>query len=308
MASGASVMSTVRHLSHRPRQLGIVAAIGATGLGLVTMAAAGAPAAYLAVNGAALVIGLAMLAILLRSRMDDGRHQGVLVIAAAIALGATALLGVTLDGATRWVRVGPVVLQPSLILLPVMILAFGQNPSRLATLGMLTVMMALALQPDRAMAATLLAGVAVLAARQRDRRTGVALAAAIIAFAGTLGRSDTMPAAAFVERVFADGFAFSPLAGIAMVIGAALMLLPALARDVSASLFLAIWSTILVAAVLGNYPTPLLGYGGSGVIGYLLCLVLLPARSVPGALGKRAGRDALHDAPDIDRCIAPIQA
>ena len=37
--------------------------------------------------------------------------------------------------------------------------------------------------------------------------------------------------------------------------------------------------TLLAAAALGNYPTPLVGYGGSAVIGYLLGLSALPKTS-----------------------------
>jgi hypothetical protein len=34
---------------------------------------------------------------------------------------------------------------------------------------------------------------------------------------------------------------------------------------------------VVAAAALGNYPTPLVGYGGAAVLGYLLSVALLPS-------------------------------
>jgi hypothetical protein len=40
---------------------------------------------------------------------------------------------------------------------------------------------------------------------------------------------------------------------------------------------------VVAAAALGNYPTPLVGYGGSAVLGYLLSAALLPTASAQAA-------------------------
>jgi cell division protein FtsW (lipid II flippase) len=34
---------------------------------------------------------------------------------------------------------------------------------------------------------------------------------------------------------------------------------------------------VIAAAAIGNYPTPLVGYGGSAILGYLLSAALLSA-------------------------------
>jgi cell division protein FtsW (lipid II flippase) len=103
-------------------------------LGLSYMAAAGAPWAYLGINAAALLIGLLMIGILKMvgaGRVGDARYwPGVLTIVLAAALLATALLGARADGAARWVRLGGLSIQPSLILLPVMIMAFAASVTR----------------------------------------------------------------------------------------------------------------------------------------------------------------------------------
>jgi hypothetical protein len=305
MASGGDGRAAMLNdLMLRPRRLGIIAAVLATGAGLAFMAAAGAPRAYLAINGAALVIGLALLAVVVRSRGDAERGSGAFVLAAALGLLATAIFGMTIDGTARWIRVGVVTLQPGLILLPAMILAYARHRDPLATAGMVVAALALALQPDRALAATLLAGVAAVAWQHREASTRTVLIAAAIGFVASMLRADTLPATPFVEQVFSTAFAFAPAAGGGLIVAAAVLLLPALARGDSALVFVAIWFSILVAAVLGNYPTPVLGYGGSGILGYLLGLAALPGCTA------RAGRSAAvqpepHESDAMFRLAAP---
>jgi cell division protein FtsW (lipid II flippase) len=260
----------------RPERLGALAAIGATGLGVAVMAAAGAPNAYLAVNLAALVIGLALLALLQRNLATG---HGWLMLLAAAGLMATALLGTTNDGASRWVRIGVVTIQPSLVLLPLMLMTFARSRDATSTLAMLVCAAALALQPDRSMSGALVAGLAALATTVRDRRVILALAAALVGFVVTLARPDKLPPTAFVEQVYASAFGVSALAGLALLAGSALLLLPLLSLNrTDSTVFAATWLAILAAAVIGNYPTPLLGYGGSGILGYLLCVAVLPGR------------------------------
>lgn len=266
-------------LLQSPQLMGALAATGATGLGVLVMAVAGAPKSYLIVNIAALVIGIALLALLQRNRPNTA-YAGWLGLAAAAGLLATALLGTTIDDATRWVRIGVVSLQPSLVLLPLLIMAFARCRDTKMTIAMLVSAVALAIQPDRAMACALLAGLAALAVTVRDRQVLLALAAALCSFTVTLLRPDSLPPTPFVEQVYAGAFAFSYAAGLALLAGSALILLPMLAlHRTHATVFAAVWLAILAAAVIGNYPTPLLGYGGSGILGYLLCLAALPRRA-----------------------------
>jgi hypothetical protein len=285
-------------VQNSPQRLGALAATAATGLGMLVMAVAGAPKTYLIINLAALTIGMALLALLQRNRPNPA-YGGWLGLAAAAGLLATALLGTTIDGATRWVRIGVVSLQPSLVLLPLLIMAFARVRDAKSTMAMLIAAVALALQPDRAMAGALVAGLAALAVTARDRQVLLALTAALCGFAVTLLRPDTLPPTPFVEQVYASAFGFSPAAGLALLAGSVLLLLPMLAlHRAEATVFAAVWLAILAAAAIGNYPTPLLGYGGSGIIGYLLCLTALRQR-MPSTAKSTTASDT-DRRPDID--------
>ena len=274
-----------------PRAIGLVCAAAAVGLGAVYLAAAQAPWSYVVVNGTAFVLGLIAYSALVRSGWGSTRRTGAVVLALAAVLLATALFGVSADGATRWIRVGSLGVQVSLLFLPLMIVAFARHRDAAGTAGLIVAALAMALQPDRAMAGVLAAGLLTLAILRFDIRVGTALLAAVFALAVTLVRPDTAPASPWVDRILYTSFQVHPLVGAAVLTGALLLLVPAVYafrkssahRDVYA-VFGMVWICVIVAAALGNYPTPLVGYSGSAVLGYVLSLASIgPTTATRGA-------------------------
>ena len=61
-------------------------------------------------------------------------------------------------------------------------------------------------------------------------------------------------------------------------------------REVHA-VFGAVWLGVVVAAALGNYPTPLVGYGGSAILGYVLSLSLMPGRARSAVVVEARSKD-----------------
>lgn len=277
-----------------PRSIGVACAIAATGLGLLYMAAAGAPVLYLAVNALSLMIGIALFAVIPLSGAAS-RRSGLIVAALGGLLLATLLFGVSVDGVSRWIRVGGLSLQPSLVVLPPMLVAFARGRGAFASIGIIAAAVALALQPDRAMAGVLTAALAALAIYRRDRCVVSTLGAAVAGFVITLLRPDTLPAAPWVEQILYSSFQLHPLAGIAVGGGVLLLIVPSLAghwidpdnREVYA-VFGTVWLAMVVAAALGNYPTPLVAYGGSAILGYLLSLSAMPARARSASVAGEA--------------------
>lgn len=281
------------------RAAGVACAIGTVTLGLAYLAAAGAPMRYLAINAGALTIGLTLLALLGRIGAVARRSTSAAIVAMAGALLATALLGESVEGAARWVRLGGLTIQPSLVLLPAMLVAFARCHNTLAAAGMVVAALALAIQPDRAMAGMLAAGLAVLVLMRSDGFVVAAFCASAAGLAATLARADTLPAVAHVDGVLQSSFAVHALAGAEVLGGSALLVVPAIVgwyRDrpnrASHAAFGAVWLAAIGAAAIGNYPTPLVGYGGSAIIGYALCLVALPkpAKAHGGAAAPAHGQ------------------
>jgi hypothetical protein len=265
-----------------PRAMGIACAVGSTGLGLIYLAMAGAPPIYLAVNGLALAIGLGVISLAWTGGRNGHLPSGV-VLFLAIGLLATALFGLRVDGAARWVRIGGVSVQISLVVLPAMLVSFARQRNRNSTFGIALAALALAIQPDRAMAGVLASALAVLAVWTRDPRAFLALLSGAAGFAATLIRPDNLPAVPYVDQVLYDSFEVGLLAGLAVTGGAFLLVIPAILgwrydpdhREVYA-MFGVIWLGVVGAAALGNYPTPFVGYGGSAILGYALSLSLIP--------------------------------
>ena len=305
-AKGSIAMNIFNATMRRPRIVGTACAIGAVLLGLAFMAVTGAPTRYLVINVGALAIGLAMLAALDHSAVASRRWTGGAILAMGGALLATALVGSQVDGAARWVNIGGLAIQPSLVLLPMMLVAFSRVHSVPATIGIITAAAGLALQPDRAMAGMLALSLATLAAMSRDRHVIVALAAGVVGFAATLARADTLPAAPYVDQILYSSFDVHAAAGLAVLGGSALLLVPAVIgwmRDAdnrpTYAAFGAVWLAAIAAAALGNYPTPLVGYGGSAIIGYALSLLPVTRRtSIHGGVASRSGSKTDGALPD----------
>jgi hypothetical protein len=291
-----------------PQGTGIACALAATCLGILYLVAAGAPLRYPVVNAAAFLLGLVALRGLTAAGVQTGRYTGALLVALGASLLLVSLVGASADGAARWIWIGPLSLQLSLVVLPAMIVAFARSPDALGSLGIGIAATALALQPDRAMAGVLALGLAVLVAARPRRASIAALVMALAAFAVSLARPDTLPAVPFVDRILFTAFDVHPAAGIAVLLGALLLLVPAVAgRRADPAhghlylVFRAIWLGCIAAAALGNYPTPVVGYGGSAILGYLLSLAWLPDTARSAALGDRLSSVRPPSASPADR-------
>ena len=187
------------HLS-TPRTMGIACALSATLLGLLYLHAAGAPTTHLIVNAWSLAMGLVLFAAI-RQSANRSRAAGGVVLALGVILLATAIFGVPVEGASRWVRVGGVSLQISLIVLPGMLVLFARSGGILATTGIALAAIGLGLQPDRAMAGIMAAALAVLALYRQERQVVLALTVAGVGFAVTLLRPDSLPAVPYVDQI-----------------------------------------------------------------------------------------------------------
>src|SRR5205085_1626456 len=161
---------------------------------------------------------------------QETRAAGGVVLAFGAMLLATAMFGVSVEGPSRWARVGGVSLQVSLVVLPALLVPFARSSGLPATPGV-------ALPP---------------------RAPGLQPAAAGGSCAVTLLRPDSLPAMPYVDQILYTSFAVHPLAGIAVLGGALLLIVPALAgfwmdstnRAVHA-VFGLVWLGLVVAAALG---------------------------------------------------------
>ena len=261
-------------------------------LGLAVQHRLGAPASGLMVQAAGALLGAVLFVAL--SRVHAPRRVsvafGLAVLLAFITL--PLVVGPELAGARRWLLLGPISIQPSMILLPLVIwLVAGPRPGVDKSLLILAAGGVLALQFDAAALTGLtlawLAGHARSARRSEVHVQGVAFSLAILTVWAWM-RPDALPSVAWVEQVLPNAWGLGLWTGVMASPAVILVLTPliALARGSQAALSLAAFYVGLVgAALVGNYPLPVVGLGASLVLGWLIALGLAhaPIRSPPPA-------------------------
>ena len=289
-----------------PRRLAALAATAAVMIGVIHLHVADASSSMILVNIASLGVGLALLGAAAVWRGLPDRARSFAAISMAGLLVVTSLFGVSSHGVVRWVAAGPLLVQSSLILLPALLTMFARKTTAAGAAALVVAAVAMAMQPDRAMAGAMAAGIAMLWLLHRNRQVAIVLAASALGFVATLMRADNLPPVRFTEGVFTQTWQVHPLLGLAVASAGALLLLPAAAfgtRDGDCArqcaVFGAVWLAIILAAVIGNYPTPLVGYGGSAIIGYLLSACMLPPTPLARQGLHSAVKQSARSQPDI---------
>ena len=289
--------------SQRALRFGLASASGAVIAGCLLLLAAGAPLRMPLINFAALLIGIAGLMILrgLSRLLPAGRHVDWLLVVASLAVPLTALVGAGTDGVVRWVVVGGLTLQPAMMIVPPLAVSFALRPSLVRAAAVAVAAVGTALQPDPA-AAAMLASACALALFQSPSRGAGALAAlsSAVAFAVALATAPVLPPTPFVEGVLPAALASGAATGVLALAGVLLLFMPALPfrrsqirREQLA--FIGLWLACFGAALTGHYPTPVIGFGGSAVVGYILSVGLLSRPSRSAAATARRSTDASRD-------------
>ena len=259
----------------------------ALAVGVLVMRASDVPVTAWGQNLAACVIGI-LLCFALARPGSSGRGEGAFLVAGVLALGllAATWLDPGLDGVHRWLRLGPVRLHTSALVLPVVLatLAGLERAGRrhVSTLLAIATALLLFLQPDAAQATAFAAGAVVLL-MPRNRAEGRAWIRLVplLALAGLSWlRKDPLAPVPHVEGIV--GLAMEMGIGWGVAAVASLLLLPipffAARRAGDGRMGLAIGAYVLVTIVapaLGYFPVPVLGQGASPIIGYFMALGLL---------------------------------
>ncbi len=249
--------------------------------GLVFMWGNNAPLSYLGLNAGALVAGL-MLASYPPSRLPDFTWPmlGVLIVA---ILALPLLLGPELDGISRWIAIGPLRMHAAMLLVPALLVIAARLPEPRASALIGAAAIVIALQPDRASAFALLIASIASFMLTKSRAMLIASAAALAGLMTALQLPDELEGVRFVEQVLHFAWIVQPWAAMMMgiaLIGAIVALLIAnrdtrvetLCGPVGVAAFL---SGLAVASLLGNYPTPLIGFGASSILGYGFAVFML---------------------------------
>ncbi len=247
---------------------------------MVVLALAGVNRSIWNVHFAAIV--LALLLAIVGGRALRGVPAAV--VAPAVFLLTFAGLAVPLlrGGAVpvRWLACGGMQLYMAPVCLPVFLTVCSREIGAagrrrgIAFAALVVVSGLLAAQPDAAQMLALLAAAAVVFVRERAPRVpATALAVAMAAAtAWSFTRPDPLAPVPYVEGVFALALGHSSVVGIAVIAGAAALVLglwTCARRGVAGPAAVAAYYAVLFAcSVAGITPAPLVGYGAGPLLGF----------------------------------------
>lgn len=238
-----------------------------------------APVHFLYVNAAALALGLMWIAFAPRITSPRIAITGALMC--LVLLAAPLATGPRLDGIARWLPLGSFQLHAGALAITLLV-SLAATCRRTGPLLIVAGGAICALQPDAASALALMcaAGGVFWVTRERSWAVSGALLLTITLFAASRGNLPPQP---FVENVLADAASASILAALglcaALVAGFALIVrCSALQLPVRAALAGG-YTGFVIMAMLGDYPSILIGYGAAPIIGFALALGLSAGRA-----------------------------
>jgi cell division protein FtsW (lipid II flippase) len=265
----------------------LLAPLPALVVGVLIMRMSDVPAVVWGQNLAAWVVGALLCLWFARPRATPSRGTGFTVVAVlTVAALAATLLAPGVDGVHRWLPLGPVRLHAAAVLLPPLLVALhglarvrGWWISTLVALGVAAILL---LQPDAAQATAFAAAALVVllpgAGRDPLRLAGM-LALPVLAGLSWL-RRDPLGPVPYVEEIVDLAAGLGAVWAVAAVVSLLVLPLPFLlagrggARPAGLALGAYVALTVL-AAFVGVFPVPVLGYGVSPILGYFAGVALL---------------------------------
>ncbi|MEM6475313.1 MAG: hypothetical protein AAF687_04025 [Pseudomonadota bacterium] len=261
-----------RQLWSRERRLATIALALPCLAGLVYLIGAGAPTSFSIVNAGALALGLIWIAF---GRLPDRLFARRMLTAGLLLLLALPLaLGPSIDSVSRWISLGGFTVHAGMLTIPLLVVLAAQDRTA-APLIFLAAMILCFAQPDTASLLALSCAALALWRAQRDWKVGALAGLGLFAALGA-SFNGALPPQAFVENVLPDLWASSSFAALAL--GCALLASLAIVvaggpenrsarRAVAGAM-----AGFVIAAILGPYPYPLIGYGAAPILGFALAL------------------------------------
>ena len=248
--------------------------------GAAAIAAAGAPVHYAPVNLAALAIALGIYALAVRRKLPPA---GLITLAIApLALVATLVVGLEIDGVRRWLGSPALALHTGMLVLPSLTVLVARRSDWIAFAASAASALVLALQPDFGTALAFFLALTVAAWHRRNAAVVAAAAMAALAAIACAVRPDPLAPVPFVEgalqTALANGGVLAILAVVALVLAIAAPFRRSGFSRIESRTVAAFLLGLALASLAGAYPTPLLGYGAASIIGYGLALALIEGR------------------------------
>jgi len=227
--------------------------------------------------------------------------NGTLLTCLIIALYALTFVDPGIDNVHRWLSVGPISLYISSIFGPILIIELWallkDNKDLWVSVITITVAILLVFQPDASQLTAFAIPMGIILYHKVSNRFLSLFTIGILIF--LVVRSwihlDTLPAVDYVEEILGLVMNMGLIWSFLGIISLILIPLPFFVilnhKERLLSRLLGLYFTILIITTFfGNFPVPLMGYGISPIIGYLLAMTWM----IKNKDNKRAEREAVN--------------
>ncbi|MDA0167534.1 hypothetical protein OJ998_00430 [Solirubrobacter taibaiensis] len=273
-------------------------------VGVLAMVAGDVGTGRALANGVFFLLGLGAVVWVGRAAWTPGPVAGCVLCGLLLA----SLLGPGLDGVHRWIDIGPLSLNVSMLVAPlvlaVMAHLIAHERVRWAVALAATVQLIHLAQPDAAQGAAFATGAIVLLLMSFERPSALTLtgAAALLACAlATFARRDPLAPVAEVEGIVGLARDASALLGALALIACFLQTVPfvrsaLLSRRSATRIVRAAPTAVcayvvvqLLAPIVLHAPVPVMGYGPSTVLAYAAAFIATRAMPRDATPAKRSG-------------------
>ncbi len=243
---------------------------GLAGLGYLALS--GAPPHFVTIN--ALALAPACLWAVCGQIPERLRNVRIGLVLLLVMLALPLLTGPNIDGIARWLPLGGFVLHAGMLVIPLLSVLAARDEA-LGVYALLSATLVTFALPDPGSALALFGAALGLCLAWRDVHLAAlsGLALCVVIGASLVPNLAPQP---FVEGILTDLATTSPamaiLLSLSLVTGLGFTLrAPGAAQPARYALAGAL-TGFIVAALLGDYPTPLIGYGAASIIGFGLAL------------------------------------
>jgi cell division protein FtsW (lipid II flippase) len=239
-------------------------------------------------NSICLLIGWLISCFVIAQHAKDGKSKihDLLIIILVLAMYVLTFIDPGVDGVHRWISIGPINLYISSIFAPLLIIKLWSLKKRNTAIWveMLTVLVAtlLFLQPDASQLTAFSIPLVLMLLNKPSKKILSYFVSGILIFLIITSwvRLDSLPAVVYVEEILRLVMDMGLIWSVFGVVSLIILPMPFLflskqserMPSVCIGLYFAI---ILITTFFGNFPVPLMGYGISPIIGYLIAMTWL---------------------------------
>lgn len=266
----------------------LIVALPAVIIGAIAMSVNNIPSINFVLNIICLLTGwlISCYAISKNSKIRKNRNYGIIRTALILVLYVLTFIDPGMDDVHRWLSLGPIRLYISSIFAPILIIELwtllkNNNESLVAVITIIVAIL-LVLQPDASqLTAFAIPMIIILFSKINNRILSCFIIGILISLIITSWIFlDSLPAVIYVEEivglVMGMGLIWSILGIISLIILPMPFLFLSKMNERILSKCLGLYFVILIITTFfGNFPVPLMGYGISPIIGYLMAITWL---------------------------------